>query len=357
MAEVSSEHFRWDGFPWVRQRDLTLELRILAAIGLLLADALYVVVVILTLLLGAGDVGATDLLVKSLLVFGIAIAQAASAVILARLFGRVWWELSLLAAWPFWFLLVLLAANPNSEMWKSALLLVLAIVVIVGVGGLAAFGTAGQFRLTADGQWWWRPGEYHSALSPDGAWRWVGDGWREERDPVPPIILATEDWKALASNQEGRITRWQIVRRISAFGWGAISAPWRPVWADGRSLWWWLGCLPVLPVAVLVVVVLSLISTLAILMVVVAALIVVVDSRVGIETFEGELCGVADGRLRLRQPTIALRCPRRVRAQLVEGAPYRIYRTRATGYLANFEQINTQAIAGPTPRPPGLQRT
>jgi len=66
MAEVSSEHFRWEGFPWVRQRNLTLELRILAAIGLLLADAHYVAVVLFILLLGASDVSGTDVLVKSL---------------------------------------------------------------------------------------------------------------------------------------------------------------------------------------------------------------------------------------------------------------------------------------------------
>ena len=350
MAEVSSEHFRWEGFPWVRQRNLTLELRILAAIGLLLADAHYVAVVLFILLLGASDVSGTDVLVKSLFVFGVAIAQVASAIILARLFHRIWWELSLLAAWPFWLLLVLLIANPNSEMWESAVLVALAILVIVGVGALAAFGTAGQFRITEDGQWWWRPDECYSTLSPDGAWRWVGDGWREEREPVPPTILATEDWKALASNQEGRITRPQMVRRISAFGWDAISAPWRAVWPHGRSPWWWLGCFPVLPVAVLVVVVLCLISALAIPVVVVAALVVVVDSHLGIETFEGELSGVAAGKLRLGQPTITLRCPRRVRSQLLEGAPYRIYRTRLTGYLANFEQINTQAVAGPSTR-------
>jgi hypothetical protein len=91
--------------------------------------------------------------------------------------------------------------------------------------------------------------------------------------------------------------------------------------------------------------VLSLISALAILAVVVAALVMFVDSRLGIEAFEGELFGVADGTLRLQQPAIKLRCPRRVRSQLVEGALYRVYRTRLTGYLANFEQINTQAAA------------
>src|SRR5438132_11890012 len=178
MAEVSSEDFRRDGSRWVPQRDLTLELRILAAIGLLLADALYVAVVLFILLLGASDVSGTDVLVKSVFVFGIAIAQVASAIILARLFRRIWWELSLLAALPCWLLLVLLAANPDPEMWQSGLLLALAILVVVGVGELAAFGTAGKFRITADGQWWWRPDECYSALSPDGGWRWVGDGWR-----------------------------------------------------------------------------------------------------------------------------------------------------------------------------------
>lgn len=105
----------WDGFRWVREQDLTRELRILSAIGLLFVDVIYVAVVLFILLLGASDVSGTDVLVKSLLVFGIAVAQVVSAAILARLFRRAWWALSLLAAWPFWVLLVPVAVNPDAR--------------------------------------------------------------------------------------------------------------------------------------------------------------------------------------------------------------------------------------------------
>lgn len=337
----------WDGFRWVRKQDLTSELRILSAIGLLFADVLYVAVVLFILLLGAGDVSGTDVLVKSLLVFGIAVAQVVSAVILVRLFRRAWWAVSLLAAWPFWVLLVLVAVNPDASMSDSVVLLALAILVTLGTGWLAAYGTAGRFRVTADSQWWGRPDEWYSTLSADGTWRWVGDEWREEPVAIVPAVLATEDWEALTSNQAGRITRTQLARRVAGFGWVAIIAPWRFAWGDGRSPLWWLGCLPFLPVAVFVLFVFSLISGVAIVAVAITALVQLVDTRVGAEVFEGELSGVAEGQLCLRGPAVVnLRCPQRVRSQLVDGALYRVYRTRLTHYLVNFERINAERAPG-----------
>jgi len=337
----------WDGFRWVRKQELTRKLRILSAIGLLFADAIYVAVVLFILLLGASDVTGTDVLVKSLLVFGIAIAQVVSAAIMVRLFPRAWWALSLLAAWPFWVLLALVAVTPDASMSNSELPLALAILVTLGIGWLAAYGTAGRFLVTADGQWWGRPDEWYSTLSADGTWRWVGDEWRNESGAIVPAVLATEDWEALASNQAGRITRTQLARRVAGFGWAAISAPWRFGWADGRSVLWWLGCLPFLPVALFVVFVFPLISGVAIVAVAISALIQLVDTRVGAEGFEGELSGVAEGQLRLRGSVVVnLRCPRRVRSQLVDGARYRVYRTRLTRYLVNFERVNTQRASG-----------
>ena len=339
---------RWDGFRWVRKQDLTPELRILSAIGLLVADVIYVAVVLFILLLGASDVSGTDVPVKSLLVFGIAVAQVVSAAVLARLFRRAWWALALLAAWPFWVLLVLVAVTPDTSMSDSTLPLVLAIFATLGIAWLAAYGTAGRFCVTADGQWWGRPDEWYSTLSADGTWRWVGDEWRKEPVAVVPAVLATEDWEALASNQAGRITQMQLARRIAGFGWVAVIAPWRFAWADGRSLLWWLGCLPFLPVAVFVAFVFALISCVAYVAVAITGLIQLVDTRLGVAVFEGELSGVAEGQLCLRGPVVVnLRCPQRVRSRLVDGARYRVYRTRLTRYLVNFERLNAEPASRP----------
>jgi hypothetical protein len=127
-------------------------------VGLLFTEAVYFAIVLVVLGIGANDLAngsaaGSDVQLIIGLAIGAALLPGLCAALLTLLFRRAWWELSLVAAWPLWGLLILLAVTPGTGKLESALVLVAAGMVVLGIGWLAAFSAvaAGACRLTGIG--------------------------------------------------------------------------------------------------------------------------------------------------------------------------------------------------------------
>jgi len=328
---------RWDGIGWVRQPQgvggWSSVARILAVAVLFFAEVVYFAIALAVFGIGANDVAngsapASDEQLIIGLAVGAALLPGVCAALLALLFSRAWWALSLAAAWPLWGILILIVVTPGSGKLESALVLVAAVLVVLGIGWLAAVGAVGTWRVSPDRNWWGRPGEWYTSLTVDGASRWDGFVWRRESTAPPPEVVEAGDPDAVSANREGHVTRSQWALRVASFGWDSVRAPW------SRALWW----APVLfPPAILI---LLAISVGALTIVPFAAGIQLIDSLSGVQTFEGELSGEDRLRLDCSGSVVKLRGPRRLRDRLLRGTRYRVFRTRLTAYLVNYERLN-----------------
>jgi hypothetical protein len=331
---------RWDGLRWVRQPEgiggWALVTRVVATVGLLFAEAVYLAIVLVVFGIDANDLAngsaaGSDVELIIGLAIGAALLPGLCAALLALMFRRAWWELSLVAAWPLWGLLILLIVTPGTGKLESALALVAAGLVVLGIGWLAAFGAVGSWRVSPDGDWWGRPGEWYTSLTVDGASRWDGLEWRHDATAAPPEVVEVEDPDALPANREGRVTRGQLSLRVAGFGWASVRAPWI------TGFWgFWIIAVVFPPMILFFLAV----SAVALIFVPIAAAVQSIDSLSGVQTFEGELSEEGSMRLHLPDSVVWLRCPRRMRERLVRGTRYRVFRTRLMIYVVNYERLN-----------------
>ena len=187
-------------------------------------------------------------------------------------------------------------------------------------------------RLSANGEWWGRRGYWINTVSPDGAWRWDGESWKPTAETVRPDCLEVLDPSSLAANRRGRLS----LRQAAGLG--------------PRLLLAWLfagavisfGCafdlvtliFGVLVGAVVVVVTLP-----------VGIVFLLVESLLGVRSEEGSLVKVIDGRRRNVSTGLTLAQARGADFNsMVEGAQHKLYFTRMTLTLVNYERLGGGAL-------------
>jgi len=185
---------------------------------------------------------------------------------------------------------------------------------------------AAPFRLSPDGRWWGFPGFWSTTASLDGLLRWDGQAWVAATAVERPECLETLDPSALETNRRNRLTLWQ------ALGLG------------GRHV----GALLLLALGVTgcgleaITLVVSFVLGLIVLGVALPLLLVlvIIDSVLNLRTDEGALEKSRDHRrFFVTVGSTKARCRRVNFERMQEGAWHRIYATRVSSSLVNYERL------------------
>jgi hypothetical protein len=188
------------------------------------------------------------------------------------------------------------------------------------------------YRLTADGRWWGARGYWLSATSPDGAWRWDGQSWTPVTDGQAPDSLEALDPSFLAANQRGRISARQFARLAPRIVLAALAGP--------ASV----GSLSLLDPGCLFMLVIGL--AFAVIALPVAVVVLLLEWGLGARTEEGPLLRVYDGRRRVMFAGETAMSSQGLNVdRMEEGAVHRLYFTRITHSLINYERLGGAALA------------
>jgi hypothetical protein len=193
------------------------------------------------------------------------------------------------------------------------------------------------YRLSVDGEWWGAPGYWISAVTADGALRWNGTAWSTPVGVSVPPCLETRDPQAMNVNRQGRMTLRQAlglaprllgtVFRVSGIvGFGC-----------GVDLLW----LVFLGIGVLI----------ALVGIPLVLLLVLLEWGVGLPWEEGALWRAYNGKRRMLSVGGTVVAARGLNVdRMVDGAIHRIYFTRLSHSLVNYERLGGQALAIATER-------
>ena len=173
--------------------------------------------------------------------------------------------------------------------------------------------------LSADGEWWGSRGWWTHAISADGRWRWTGQTWASTGGLTPPDCLETMNPQALPANRRGRMTWRQALGfipkvlldelAILALGAGCLAGP----------------------------IVLVILLAIALVTLPVAIILLLVEALLGVRPEEGPLGKVERRAISVGETRVAAR--RKQIERLTEGAPHRLYLSRITSSLVNYERL------------------
>jgi hypothetical protein len=186
---------------------------------------------------------------------------------------------------------------------------------------------AAPFRLSRDARWWGIPGFWSTTSSPDGLLCWDGQAWVAASAVERPECLETMDPGALDTNRRHRLTLWQAFglggRHVGALLFLALTVTGCAVEAITLAMSFVVG-LVVLGVALPFLLVL-----------------VIFDSVLNLKTDEGALVKSSNGRRRffVTVGSTRARCRRVNFERMQAGAWHRIYITRVSSSLVNYERI------------------
>ena len=188
-------------------------------------------------------------------------------------------------------------------------------------------------RLSRDGKWWGRRGYWTNAVSADGTRRWDGTGWARLDAPSVPDCLEALNPGALRVNRAGRMKFGQAMTLAPRLGFAVLFT---------TSLLG-AGCALDL-VSLLIGLTLGLL--LALLTLPVLLLFLVIEWLLGVRSEEGRLMKVIDGRQKNLWVADTLVAARGKDIKpMVDGAYHRLYFSRMTLSLVNYERLGGAALA------------